>query len=167
MSKLVSFSMLSLAALLMSPWPAAAQAAARPGTQEANLKAYVELLRSDLRTQKVALITEMMQFTDAEDAKFWPVYREYELEQSRLNDDRIALIDNYARNYDTLTAGSADDLMTKALALEARRATVKQKYYEKLKTAVSPITAAKALQIENQIQLLIDLQIAASLPVAQ
>jgi hypothetical protein len=32
---------------------------------------------------------------------------------------------------------------------------------------MSPITAAKAVQIENQIQLLLDLQIAASLPVIQ
>ena len=58
--------------------------------RERNLRAYVELLRSDLRTQKVAVITEMMQFTEAEDAAFWPVYREYELELSRLNDERLA-----------------------------------------------------------------------------
>ena len=68
--------------------------------RERNLRAYVELLRSDLRTQKVAVITEMMQFTEAEDAAFWPIYREYELELSRLNDERLAAIETYAKIYD-------------------------------------------------------------------
>ena len=58
-------------------------------TREANLRAYVELLRSDLRAQKVAIITEVMQFTEAEDAKFWPIYREYETELAKINDDRM------------------------------------------------------------------------------
>ena len=49
------------------------------GTEDAqtlDLHAYAELLRSDVRTQKVAIITEVMGFTEAEDAAFWPVYRE-------------------------------------------------------------------------------------------
>src|SRR5690242_7412783 len=42
-------------------------------TREANVRAYVELLRSDIRSQKIAIITELMAFTEDEDAKFWPV----------------------------------------------------------------------------------------------
>ena len=135
--------------------------------RDRNLRAYVELLRSDLRTLKVAVITELMQFSDADDAAFWPIYREYEFELSRLNDDRLRLIESYAHSYTKLTPTSANDLMVKALDLEAQRTTLKQKYYGKLKTALSPITAARAVQIENQIQLLLDLQVAASLPVVQ
>jgi hypothetical protein len=146
---------------------AASQPLSRAESRERNLRAYVELMRSDLRAQKVAVITELMHFTDAEDAAFWPVYREYELELSRVNDERLALIESYAKTYDKLTPANADDLATKALTLEARRTAVKQKYYTKLKTVVSPLTAARALQIENQILLLLDLQVAASLPVVE
>jgi len=139
----------------------------REEARSGNLNAYVELLRSDLRTQKVAVITEMMQFTEAEDKAFWPIYREYDLELSRLNDERLALIESYANAYDSLTPATASDLVVKALDLESRRTALKQKYFAKLKGALSPLTAAKALQIEHQIQLLVDLQIAASLPVVQ
>jgi len=66
-------------------------------TRDENLSAYVELLRSDLRAQKVAVITEMMQFTDAEDAAFWPVYREYERDLTKINDERLALVKEYAQ----------------------------------------------------------------------
>jgi hypothetical protein len=137
----------------------------REEARERNLRAYVELLRSDLRTQKVAIFTEMMQLTEAEDAVFWPAYREHELELSRLNDERLAGIETYAKSYTRLTPAIANELAVKALDLEARRTALKQKYYEKLKTAISPVKAARALQIENQIQLLVDLQVAASLPV--
>ena len=127
----------------------------------------MELLRSDIRTQKVAVITEIMQFTEDEDAAFWPIYRQYELELSRLNDDRLRLIETYAEIYNKLTADTANDLVMKALDLESRRTALKQKYYAKLKDAISPRTAARFMQVENQIQLLLDLQIAASLPVLQ
>ena len=132
-----------------------------------NLQAYIELLRSDLRTTKVAVITEVVQFTDDEDKAFWPVYRDYELEHARLTDDRLRLIETYAEVYSRLTDAAADDLVVKMLDLEARRIVMKQQYYRKLKAALPARTAARVIQVENQIQLLVDLQIAASLPVAR
>jgi hypothetical protein len=144
-----------------------AQPLADDEVRERNLRAYTELLRSDLRTQKVAVITELMQFTEAEDKAFWPIYREYELEVTRLNDERLGAFETYSKVYNKLTEATANELMVKVLDLESRRTALKQKYYGKLKSALSPLTAAKVLQIENQIALLIDLQIAAALPVAQ
>jgi hypothetical protein len=133
--------------------------------RERNLRAYTQLLRSDLRTQKVAVITEMMRFTEAEDTAFWPIYREYEVELSRLNDQRLAAIEIYAKTYTQLTAATATELAMKSLDLEARRAALKQRYFMKLMAAMSPVTAARVLQVENQIQLIVDLQVAAALPV--
>ena len=131
-----------------------------------NLTAYVELLRSDVRTSKVAIITEVMGFTEAEDAAFWPIYREYDLEMSKLADERVGMIRDYAAAYGTLTDERAAGLASKALDLEARRTAAKAKCYERVKTALSPRTALRFLQVEHQLQLLIDLQIAAALPVA-
>jgi hypothetical protein len=144
-----------------------AQPVPKAEARERNLRAYIELLRSDVRSQKIALITQIMQFTEDEDTAFWPVYREYEVELSRFNDDRMSLIETYAKTYDKLTNQTADDVVIKALDLETRRTALKQKYYTKLKSVVSPRTAARFMQVENQIQLLLDLQIAAALPVLQ
>jgi hypothetical protein len=157
-------------ALCLAPRPAGAQAptAANPDdTREANLRAYTELVRSDIRSQKVAIITEMMQFTESEDDKFWPVYREYETELAKINDDRLALIKEYADNYTKMTDDVADRLARGALDVEARRNALKSRYYDRFKAVLSPTTAARFLQVENQILLLLDLQIAASLPIVQ
>ena len=135
-------------------------------TKALNLSAYAELLRSDVRAQKVAIITEVMGFTDKEDEAFWPLYREYDLEMARLGDERVALIADYAKNYANVTDEVADRLASKALELESRRQELKGQVYQKVKKALSPLTAARFLQVEHQLLLLIDLQIAASLPIA-
>ena len=157
-------------ALYASPALALAQsakAAAADDTRDVNLRAYAELLRSDLRSQKVAIITEVMEFTEAEDAKFWPVYREYETELAKINDDRLALVKEYAGSSDTMTDAVANRLALGALDLEGRRHALKVSYYDRFKAVLSAKTAARFLQVENQILLLLDLQIAASLPIGQ
>jgi hypothetical protein len=135
--------------------------------RDVNLRAYVELLRSDVRSQKVAILTEMMEFTEAEDAAFWPIYREYDVELSAINDDRVKLIADYAKNYAALSPESADRIARGALDLEGRRHALKLKYYDRVKAALAPKQAARFLQVENQLLMLIDLQIAAALPVVE
>lgn len=136
-------------------------------TRHTNLTAYVELLRSDVRAQKVAILTELMALSAAEDAAFWPIYREYDVELSALNDEKVRGIAEYADNFTNMTDAVADSLATRVFDLEARRTALKQKYYTRLKTALSPKLAARFIQIENQLLMIIDLQIAASLPIVQ
>ena len=149
-----------------TPAPAAKPATAAD-TRDTNIRAYAELLRSDVRSQKVAILAEMMEFTDQEDAKFWPIYREYDVELSKISDDRITLIQEYAKNYEKMTDPVADRLAKGALDLEARRHALKLKYYDRLKAALSAKTAARFLQVENQLLMLLDLQISAALPIVQ
>ena len=135
-------------------------------TKTLNLTAYAELLRTDLRLQKVAIITEMMGFTETEDKAFWPIYRDYDAEMVKLGDERVALVAEYARVHEQLTDAAADELARKAIDLERRRQEAKAKCYERVKSALNGRTALRFLQVEQQIQLIVDLQIAAALPVA-
>jgi len=131
------------------------------------LDAYIELLKSDMRTEKVAVITEALQLTSEESSAFWPIHREYELELSKIVDDRIELIKDYAQHYDNLTNEKAKELAKTVFELEKRRTKLKKKYFKKFEKAVSAVVAAKFIQIENQINLLVDLQIASELPLIE
>src|SRR5687767_9759834 len=51
-----------------------------------NLRAFIELARSDLRTEKALIIAENIDFNEAEAVEFWPLHREYELELNKLLD---------------------------------------------------------------------------------
>lgn len=129
--------------------------------------AYVELLRSDLRTGKVALITEVMEFTDAQSSAFWPLHREYELERSKIGDENLKLIKAYAMHYDRMTDEKATLMVKKLFQLKESRLALKKKYFEKIGKALSPVVAAKFIQLENVINNLIDIQIAAELPLIE
>lgn len=136
-------------------------------TKTLNLSAYAELMRRDVVAQKVVIITEVMGFTEAEDAAFWPIYREYDAEMAKLGDERVALIAEYASTFETLSDAIAEKLATRALDLETRRQAARAGCYDRVRKALSPRTALRFLQVEHQLQLLIDLQIAASLPIAK
>jgi hypothetical protein len=136
-------------------------------TKDLNLRAYAELLRSDIRTQKVAIITEVVGFTEEEDKAFWPLYREYDAEMSKIGDQRVSNIEDYASHFSSLTDEAADRIARKALELEAQRQAVKTKYYDRFAKALSPRTALRVMQVEQQLLLLIDLQIVSSLPIAK
>jgi hypothetical protein len=128
------------------------------------LDVYIELLKSDMRTEKVAVITEALQLTSEESSAFWPIHREYELELSKIIDDRIELIKDYAQHYDNLTNEKAKELAKTVFELEKRRTKLKKKYFKKVEKALSAVIAAKFIQVEKQINLLIDVQIASELP---
>ena len=98
-------------------------------------------------------------------AKFWPIYREYDAELTKLNDQRVANIKEYARVYNQMTDEKANDLIQRSLAYQKQRTELLAKTYERVKATVGAITAARFVQIENQLLLIIDLQITSSLPV--
>jgi hypothetical protein len=154
-------------AIVLSAAGAAAQTPPAPDTRDTNLRAYVELLRSDVRSQKVAILTQLMDFSEADDARFWPIYREYDLELSAINDDRVKLIAEYAKSFEAMTDEIADRIARGALDLEGRRHALKLKYYDRVKQALSAKQAARFLQIENQLLMIIDLQISAALPIVE
>jgi DNA anti-recombination protein RmuC len=153
----------------MSDKPAAAPAASPASTdaQNTNIRAYVELLRSDVKQKKTAILVELMQLNDDQAEKFWPIYREYDVELQTLNDRKLAGIQDYAKNYQNMTDEKADELAKLALQLENQRNDLKKTYYEKFREQLGGIIAARFLQIENQMLMVIDLQIASSLPIVE
>jgi len=98
-------------------------------------------------------------------AKFWPIYSDYDAELTKVNNLRIANIQDYADNYNHMTDEKADQLIQNALEYRKQRSELLAKYYGLVKQSLGAITAARFLQIEDQLLLIIDLQIDASLPI--
>ena len=132
---------------------------------EANTQAYVDLLRSDVRQQKAEIMGAVMVLSAQDATKFWPIYSDYDTQLAKLNNQRVENIKEYARAYDEMTDEKADELIQKSLAYQKQRAELLAQTYEKVKEALGAVTAARFAMIEHQLLLIIDLQIASSLPV--
>jgi len=132
---------------------------------EPNVDSYIESLRADLRANHVALITETMQFNDQESKAFWPVYREYEADVTKINDQRVALIKSYTAKFDTMTNADANAIIDQSIDFESRRIDLRKKYAKEFqKAGLSSLTVAKFLQLEHRLDLIVDVHIASELP---
>ena len=127
----------------------------------------IEILRSDLKTQKVAIITDAMEFTEQESGVFWPLYKEYDFELTKLNDLRIATVKDFANNFDTMTDVKAEELIKQSLKFQKDRVSLREKYFKKFKKILPVIKAAKFMQVENQLTNFIDAQLSAEIPLIE
>jgi hypothetical protein len=125
---------------------------------------YVEMLRQDIKKDKVKIFTEVMDFTEEQAGIFWPIYREYDLELTKIGDERLAMIKDYAKHYQTLTDEKAKELVEKALQLQQKRVKLRREYFKKMDKVLPSKVVAKFFQLENLILLVLDLQIASELP---
>jgi hypothetical protein len=128
---------------------------------------YVTLLRTDLKAEKAAIVVNNMHFTEAEANAFWPVYREYQKELSKLGDEKVALIKDYAAHLDTLDEEKAKELTTRAMTLEEQRLNLVKKYIDEFGKVLSAKQVARFFQLEMQMQRIVDVQVAAELPLVQ
>ena len=134
---------------------------------ELNTQAYIQLLRSNLATKKTDIVKETMQLNSQQAAAFWPIYNEYQAAQSKLIDEKLAIVTEYARDFSGMTDEKADQLAQQVMQFDEKRMALREKYYAILKKAIPATLAVRFFQVENQLQLIVDLQIAANLPIIE
>jgi hypothetical protein len=128
--------------------------------------AYVSSSRAQMREDKVLVINEAMNLdpADPNNKAFWHEYYQYETELKSVNDERVQLIRDYEFNYEKMDNQIADNLAERALAIHRKKLELLAKYYEKVKKATTPIIAARFIQVEHQLGLILDIEIASQMP---
>jgi len=138
--------------------------AAQTGEADMTVEEFVAAVQAELNKDKIAIIGAAMSFDGDEAAAFWPLYKAYETSRDALGVKRLALIKDYAQNYQSMTDDAATGLLDRAMALDGERATLRNAFVKKLSKDMSPIVGARFFQVENQLNLIIDLQLAQNLP---
>lgn len=136
-------------------------------SKELNTQAYIQLLRSDMRSDKQQLVKEAMQLNDQQAAVFWPIYKSYDTDLASLRDIKLAIVKEYADNFMTMNDAKADAIAQKVMDLDQKKFALRKEYYGKMKAVLPTVLAVRFFQIDNQLQMLIDLQIAANLPIIE
>ena len=88
-------------------------------------------------------------------------------ETERINNDRIVVLKEYAANLANLTDGQALALNNKSLAIDRSFATLRQRFIPQFVKVLKGKNLARFFQIDKRIGLLIDLQIAAGVPIVE
>ena len=126
----------------------------------ANMKIVAEKIRAD----KKLLVAGNMDLTEAEAAKFWPVYDAYQADLGKIAERTVTLIKNYAASYETMTDEAADKLLTELLGIEKDRVALMQSYRPRFAAVVPARKVSRYYQIENKIRAVINYELADAIP---
>jgi len=124
----------------------------------------IEMLRADLRAQRKQITAQNMTLTADEATKFWPIFDQYRHEAIKPNDERWALIKDYAANYNTMTEAQAQDYITRSTAVDQQLLALRMKYVPAFEKVISSKKTALWYQIDRRIDLLINLQFSTQIP---
>jgi Spy/CpxP family protein refolding chaperone len=167
MKKTVVALLVVAGALLMnvSVFAQAAQSAPTTSAQpHAGTDQDIEMLRQDIRAQRKQITAENMTLTADEATKFWPIFDQYRQAAIKANDDRWALIKEYAASYNTMTDAQAQDYMKRANAIDEQLLALRMRYVPLFEKVISAKKTALWYQIDRRIDLLINLQLGSVIP---
>lgn len=129
-----------------------------------DIDAAVESLRADARSDKTKIVGKAMELDPDQAQKFWPIYRDFDAELAKLNDERVQLVRSYAEKNGVLGDREARAMAEQTFDLQHRRADLNRRYFNKMARELSPSTAARFFQLENRLDLVVDAKIASELP---
>ena len=123
-----------------------------------------QLQRSNLRSQKRKAIKEALSLTPEQWRAFWPIYDKYEAEVKKVNDTRLEIIRDYMSQQSDLSSDKATELINLVMQTQVKRQEMKRAYIKELGSVLTANQALRLLLLENQIDLQIEAQIAAQIP---
>ena len=129
----------------------------------------MEILRQKVNADKKLVVAENLQLTDAEGAKFWPVYDAYQKDLQQINERLGAVILAYAEAYNkgAVADAVAKKLLDDAVAVDDAEARLKTSYVAKVLATLPATKAARYVQIENKIRAALRYELAAGIPLVK
>jgi hypothetical protein len=146
---------------------AAGAGRAYPQQTPPNLDEYMKLARTGIQQNKSQFIGAALQLDATQAAAFWPVYKKYEAELATIGDERFAGIKDYAAHYGSLTDAKATELTDRALGLEEQRLALIKRYVAELRGVLPAVKVGRWYQVEMALNKIVDLRMAAEIPLAQ
>ena len=120
----------------------------------------MQLLKSDVRSQKKQIVAANMDLTDAEAEKFWPVYDRYAADMAKVYDTKIALLQEYFEGYQTMSGDQAESYLRRRAAVEQDIMQVRLNYLPEFRKVLTGRQTARFYQIDWRLDLMINLQLA-------
>jgi len=112
----------------------------------------VRIAMALLNKQKKAIISQSIPLDSTHSVEFWKLYDAYEDGYNKLLTQRIGYIQQYVRQYDSLSDATAATLAEQILENDRRLDQLHDTYFSKFKRSVGGTKAATLFQLELYIQ---------------
>jgi Skp family chaperone for outer membrane proteins len=147
---------------LLTALPLASQA-----KEKVSLNADEQVLIKQIQTDRRAIYADNMGLTEAESARFWPVYDEYEAKRKNVDERYVSMVNDYAEKYDTLTDAQAEKILAERMEIEKKQLELKEEYTKKMAKVLPGKKALRYAQIESRITNLLRRNLYTVIPLAR
>ena len=142
-------------------------AGTRPASAQDPVDEDIKLIRKDLRSQRKQIIAANMVLGDKEAEQFWPLFERYTQELVARQDEKYALLKQYAQDYSTITDDQAEKYLRGRASVEQAILQVRLKYFPLFLKVLSGKSTALFFQLDWRLGLIMDLQLASETPVIE
>ncbi len=125
------------------------------------------LLRADIMADRQAVVAANLDLTEAEGARFWPMYREYRQEMMKVGDRTQKVLQEFLKSYETMSADQAKAMLAEMLDMQAEETKLKKSYVKKFGEVLPVVKVVRLYQIDNKIDAIIRYDLAASIPLVR
>ncbi len=122
------------------------------------------MIKDFLKTEKKDLVKEYMKLDEAQSAKFWPLYDEFQEKRRGLAQERLQIIKDYGASFASMTDDQASSIVKRIFKNDKAYSKLQQSYFKKFSKSISPIKAAQFLQLEEYFRTMIRAEIQDAIP---
>jgi hypothetical protein len=126
----------------------------------------IALLRKDLRAMKMQVIGQNMSLSEEEGQKFWPIYNHYVKDLQEVNNQKYALLKQYAEMWATMSDQDALIYVRNWLETDGQAQALRLKYVPVVSQVLPGRKAATFFQLDRRLNMIIDLQLFSQIPLA-
>jgi hypothetical protein len=126
----------------------------------------IVLLRKDLRAMKMQVIGQNMPLSDVEAQKFWPIYNHYVKDLQEVNNQKYALLKQYAEMWATMSDEDALIYVRHWLEADGQAQALRLKYVPVVSQVLPGRKAATFFQLDRRLNMIVDLQLFSQIPLA-
>jgi len=121
-------------------------------------------LRAMARQDRRTVTLREMALTGEPLAAFTKIYDAYAAEVETVNDKLLKLITDYAAHFENMNDAQAAQLTRDYFAVKQTQIKTREKYARKVAKELSPIKAARFVQVEGRLDVIRDLRLAQQIP---
>jgi hypothetical protein len=147
---------------LLTAMPLASQA-----KEKVSINADEQVLIKQIQADRRSIFADNLGLSDAESVKFWPIYDEYEAKRQKLEERYIAMVNDFADNYDTLTDERALKILEERMTVEMKMLELKNEYTRKVAKVLPGKKALRYAQIESRITNIVRRNLYSVMPLAR
>ena len=120
--------------------------------------------RSDVLAQKADVMAKGLTLTAEQAAKFWPLFQQFQQEQTEVIDGQIEATRKYSDRFANLSDSDALDYVNALLSRDQAMHDLRLKWLATFQTVVPAKIAARAIQLDRRLSQVAQVKVSQQIP---